>query len=193
MISDDYRRLNAALHESNSGYGTSGQKYAGDVRGLVKEYGLATILDFGCGKGTLKHQLPGFDVREYDPAIPGKDAPPEMADLVTCTDVMEHIEPEHLDAVLGELKRLSKKLVYLVIATVPATKTLADGRNAHLIVQSSAWWRAKLGERFQIIEWRETPSEVTAVAVPLGAEVPTPVGIVGRLARATRKLVSGRI
>jgi hypothetical protein len=70
--------------------------------------------------------------------------------MVVCTDVLEHIEPEHLDAVLRHVCSLAKKAVFLQIATRPAKKCLPDGRNAHLTVQSAEWWLAKIPAR---IEW----------------------------------------
>ena len=38
----------------------------------------------------------------------------------------------------------------LVISLVPAKKTLPDGRNAHLILQTPDWWRDKLSSYFVI-------------------------------------------
>ncbi len=71
----------------------------------------------------------GIDVvtSEYDPAVAGKDLPPEPADLVVCTDVLEHIEPDCLDDVLSDLARLTKKVLLVNISTRPAVKVLADG------------------------------------------------------------------
>jgi hypothetical protein len=83
-------------------------------------------------------------VFEYDPGIPGKDHLPKPADLVVCTDVLEHIEPELLDGVLRHLYLLAGRGAYLVIATRLARELLPDGRNAHLIVQEPPWWLAKL-------------------------------------------------
>jgi hypothetical protein len=37
-----------------------------------------------------------------------------------------------------------------VISLVPAKKTLPDGRNAHLILQTPDWWRDKLSSYFVI-------------------------------------------
>jgi len=64
--------------------------------------------------------------REYVEAISGSD-------LVTCIDILEHIEPELLENVLLELKRLHGRLYFFTIHLGPAGKTLSDGRNAHLI------------------------------------------------------------
>jgi len=35
-------------------------------------------------------------------------------------------------------------MAFLVIATRPAAKKLADGRNAHLIVEPASWWLPRL-------------------------------------------------
>lgn len=114
---------------------------------------VSSILDYGCGAGTLgtalKAQAWPFDFREYDPAVPGKDAMPRPADLVVCTDVLEHIERDRLDTVLGHIRALSMQGTFLVISTVPAHKSLPDGRNAHLIVESPDWWR----ERCTALRW----------------------------------------
>ena len=101
--------------------------------------------------------------QDYDPAIPGKDAPPGPADLVVCTDVLEHVEPEHLDAVLDDLQRLAKKSLFLLIATRPASKALPDGRNAHLTIEPPKWWIPKLMERLDLIFYKSMGNEFIAV------------------------------
>ncbi|NIV37196.1 MAG: hypothetical protein GWN58_49560, partial [Anaerolineae bacterium] len=135
LITDAYRELNTRLHESNPNYGTSGHKWAKHIGSLAGALETNEILDYGCGKQTLANALPQFTVHGYDPAIEGLDEPPEPHDLVVCGDVLEHIEPECLDDVLDDLKRVTRGTLFLVVATRPASKTLADGRNAHLIVE----------------------------------------------------------
>lgn len=105
-----------------------------------------TVLDYGCGKGTLGNSFreAGLDiVSDYDPAISTKSNPPRPADLVIAVDVMEHIEPDCLQAVLGDLARLTKKILFVAISTIPSKRFMRDGRNTHLIVEEGAWWRAK--------------------------------------------------
>lgn len=149
-ISDEYLNLNKQLHESRLDYGVSGAKRAGDVAALRRKLRPDAVLDYGCGKGTLGKAL-SFPIREYDPAIPGKDSPPLPVDLVICSDVMEHVEPECLEAVIRDLRRVTKKLLYVVIHTGPAVKLLADGRNAHLIQKPVEWWMEKLSEAFYVM------------------------------------------
>ncbi len=149
LISPEYLETQKQLHENIPSYGTSSNQYAGEILELLAQIQGETILDYGCGKGDLATIL-GRTVREYDPAIPGKDAPPEPADLVCCTDVLEHIEPDKLDAVLEDIRCLAKRAVFLVIDTGEAFKRLPDGRNAHLIIEDAKWWREKLDGKFDV-------------------------------------------
>ena len=146
LITDEYRKLNEQLHADRPDYGTSGHKWASKVFDLL-EGDDETILDYGCGKGTLKTIL-GDVVYEYDPAIPGKDADPEPRDVLVCTDVLEHIEPDLIDKVISHIYSKTKRLAFLVIATRPAKKFLADGRNAHLIIENKDWWLERLSKYF---------------------------------------------
>ena len=148
-ISDEYRGLNQQLHADKKEYGTSGSKWALQIMEMCKTLETRDVLDYGCGKSTLANNLP-FSIRQYDPAIPKYSERPSPADLVVCTDVLEHIEPEFLDAVFDDLQRLTRKMGYFVIATGPANKTLADGRNAHLIQEGPRWWLPKIMQRFEL-------------------------------------------
>ncbi len=60
--------------------------------------------------------------------------------------MLEHVEPDKLDAVLAHLKLLARHAVFVVVALIPTAKILADGRNAHLIVRPANWWRKKFTE-----------------------------------------------
>lgn len=154
LISPAYVGEQKTLHALPQGYGGKGRKWAPTVRYLVEHYRASSVLDYGCGQGSLvaalmndqgeSGLLSSVRFAEYDPAIPGKDQPPTFADLVVCTDVLEHVEPERLDAVLTHLRQLARKAVFLVVALDTANKTLSDGRNAHLIQQPAEWWRAKV-------------------------------------------------
>lgn len=142
MISDSYRAQLRAMHERRNGrWGDKGFKHA-DVALRLAAGG--SILDYGSGMGTLRQLIlqlhPDADVRNYDPGIPEDSAMPVPADVVICTDVLEHIEPDHLDEVLQHIFSLARRAIYLQIALFPAKKTLPDGRNAHLIVQPTGWW-----------------------------------------------------
>lgn len=152
-ISEAYRKLQQDLHR-NPNYGVASLAFAPIVADIVRQMGARSIADYGAGKQNLLKALTaagvtGFDYRPYDPAFPeyGK---PRDADLVCCIDVLEHVEPELLDNVLDDLARITTRLGFFSIHMGPAGKTLADGRNAHLIQKPSSWWLKRLVDRFEI-------------------------------------------
>jgi 2-polyprenyl-3-methyl-5-hydroxy-6-metoxy-1,4-benzoquinol methylase len=150
LISDNYKELNEKLHKTNKEYGKSGKHNVDDVLKLSRMLDTTDILDYGCGKSTLQQQLP-FKIQQYDPAVPKYSKLPSPADIVVCTDVLEHIEPDNLANVLLHIHELTKRAAFLVIATRPAKKILEDGRNAHLIIKDMVWWLGVLKEcGFQI-------------------------------------------
>ena len=153
-ISEEYLGLNRQLHAQDPSYGTSGGDYAPAVLDVYRKIGAASLLDYGSGKGALAEilKLNGVGCAEYDPAVEGKDTPPEPADLVYCGDVAEHVEPAYIEAFLDELMRVTRKTLLLVVCTRPARKFLSDGRNAHLTVEPVEWWLPKLRARFHMNE-----------------------------------------
>jgi hypothetical protein len=166
LISPDYLELQKKLH-ADGRYGISSGRWVDLVRRLKAHEQCLSILDYGCGQGRLKAAL-DEGVREYDPAIMGKDDEPEPADLVVCTDVLEHIEPDCLDDVLMHLRKTVKKRMLFAVSLRPAEKTLADGRNAHLIVESAEWWLERLAPYFRVLETIETGRrELAGVARPV--------------------------
>jgi hypothetical protein len=165
LISAEYKELNTKLHKTNLAYGVGGGKHAPTVLKLAETLKTTSVLDYGCGKGYLAKALQ-FPIWEYDPAISGKDTPPRPADIVVCGDVLEHIEPDKLLFVLSDLKRCIKKIGYFIIHTGPSTKSLSDGRNAHLIQENKIWWEDKLKKFFKIGQIIEKKPELYCVVGP---------------------------
>jgi hypothetical protein len=152
-ISSQYLSLQKELHR-NPQYGVASIAYAPLVRKIADELRARSISDYGAGKQNLKralHQLgkTDFEYFPYDPAFP-EYGEPRAADLVCCIDVLEHIEPEYLAAVLSELGSIVRRAGFFAIATGPAQKILADGRNAHLIQRPSSFWLPLLCEYFEV-------------------------------------------
>lgn len=145
LISKQYQQQNRILHAAGR-FGADGHKHVDNVMSYARKVQAASILDYGAGKGALKTACLAASGRliekfyEYDPGVPGKDVMPKPVDLVACTDVLEHIEPEKIDNVLRHIHALTRKAAYFVIATRPANKILPDGRNAHLIQNGMRWW-----------------------------------------------------
>jgi len=166
LISPEYRALQQQLHATQD-YGFSSGRWVNAVLCAKEMDHCEDILDYGCGQGRLKAAI-GDCVREYDPAIPGKDSEPSPADLVVCTDVLEHIEPDCIDNVLLHIRSKTKKRLFFNIALRSSEKTMADGRNAHLIVESASWWLDRLSPYFRVIEYKESPGfELVGIAQPI--------------------------
>lgn len=165
LISTEYKALNKQLHHTNVLYGTSARKHVQIVKDLITNMSATSVLDYGCGKGLLGKLL-DRPIWEYDPAIPGKDEPPRPADLVTCIDVLEHIEPDKLMAVLNDLRRVVKQVGYFVVSTTPSSKTLPDGRNAHLIQKHQQWWHNRIATFFTVNMCKAKKGELYFVVTP---------------------------
>lgn len=161
MISAAYKTEQQRMHADNPSYGVASMSYAPIVTQLINKMGVTELLDYGCGKGRLAQSIqPDHDVevRQYDPGIPGLDESPDSAQFVTCIDVLEHIEPEYLDAVLDDLKRVVEFFGFFTVHTGPAVKVLSDGRNAHLTQEPPRWWLPKIMERFELLQFVKVPN-----------------------------------
>jgi len=163
LITPEYLALNAELHRRVRTYGTGGHKWAPHVRRIVAATGAKSVLDYGCGKGTLRRALRGVKVHEYDPAVPGKETLPRSAGVVVCTDVMEHVEPECTEAVIAHLCGLATRAVFVGVSCRVGRKKLADGRPAHINVQPPAWWRERFNRIGDFEQWPSPPDEYVAL------------------------------
>lgn len=178
LISEDYRREQAALHATGR-YGTAAQGHGGVVKELLNASGATSLLDYGCGsrQSLLLGLKLGANVayEGYDPAVPAYSRAPVPAELVVCIDVLEHIEPDLLDAVLDDLASLCDPYGYFTIHSGPARKVLSDGRNAHLTQQGADWWLPKLKTRFEILESRQHMRGLTVLVRSLRSDTVLPV------------------
>jgi 2-polyprenyl-3-methyl-5-hydroxy-6-metoxy-1,4-benzoquinol methylase len=149
MISAEYKNLLESINgQGNFGKRKNLPKFLEDI---INQYNPQSILDFGCGVGSLVHTLktkyPQKNIQGYDPGnINFVDQfENQTFDLIISTDVLEHIEPEFLIDTLKFLKSKSNRFYHL-IALAPSSVILPDGRNAHLILESTDWWRKKFIE-----------------------------------------------
>jgi len=162
VISEEYRRMQQQLHETNPHYGVASVGMAPLVADIIGKLSVTAMLDYGAGKGRLGQELPRLlhkvpAITHYDPARPDWAATPSPHPFVTCIDVLEHIEPELLDNVLDDLARVTAGHGFFTVHTGPAMKVLTDGRNAHLIQQPAAWWLPRLLARFELIVFTRMP------------------------------------
>ena len=168
-ISEDYLIAQKQLHE-NPNYGVASRQYAPIVLELIEQIGAKSISDYGAGKCRLKIKLKELGLRKFryfpfDPAFPEYGQPQE-AELVCCIDVLEHVEPFYLDAVLIDLRKITTGHGFFTIHTGPAIKTLPDGRNAHLIQKPTSWWLPKLCVHFEIGHLQKSPNGFWIIVSP---------------------------
>ena len=164
MITQSYKELNEALHKRDD-YGAGGSRHKGQAEKLYRMFRCNSALDYGAGKRTLS-KVVSFDMVDYDPCVPEISALPLQADFVTCTDVMEHIEPQMLDQVLSHIRDLTIKVAYFCIATRPdRSKLLPDGTNPHKIIESAGWWEREVNKYFEVLKVESNGSEVRIICV----------------------------
>lgn len=153
LVTEAYRKMLEDEHRSKI-WGNTGASRAQRILKHADKIGETVILDYGSGHGALKQYIdknyPMYDVIEYEPGRPECSAPPDPCNYVICTDVLEHVEPECIEAVLDDLQRVVLKSGLFTISTTEAFKVLKDGRNAHLIIEPASWWLEKLEQRFVI-------------------------------------------
>ena len=137
---------------------------------------LCSVIDFGTGTGRgafALHRL-GFnlsmidiaencldeEVREElgDRLIVGSlwdklDMP--RADEGFCTDVMEHLPPEHVDEAIENIMGLCDRAFFKIcfVDDIGFSKALEE--SLHLTIKPYTWWRDKLGEYGKVTDARD--------------------------------------
>ena len=153
VVSNEYRKL---LEKE-----TKSMTWGGAVNGKVpkiveyaNQYDCKSILDYGSGKSdflkTINAGFPdhGFQINEYEPGRPELAGDPVTSDMTVCVDVMEHIEPLKLDAVLDHIALKTTKILWFQVCLVPSFSTFEDGRNLHLIIEDKDFWLDKLSKHY---------------------------------------------
>lgn len=174
VITASYRAMQSEMHAKNPGYGIASVEFAPTVATIVDHFAVDDLLDYGAGKGRLAQALATkcrrpLRVHPYDPAIEAWSATPQPTEMVVSIDVLEHVEPECLDAVLDDLQRCTLRLGLFAVHTGPALKVLADGRNAHLIQEPPSWWLPKIMARFEMLKFLRDKNGFWVLVEPLRA------------------------
>lgn len=155
LISEQYRTVLTREHR-DSKWGSTGQWHAPMVNDIMVKHGFNSLLDYGSGQGLLARwfarDMLKIQLQEYEPGIPYLAHMPNPAQLVACVDVMEHVEPHCVIAVLDHIQQLAQRMVYFNISLRPAARILNDGRNAHLTVEPQSWWLDLLCARWNQVD-----------------------------------------
>jgi len=148
MYSPTYMEQLQSLHNDPKKKPSFGGKIKdlGEFYTFMDKWKAKSLLDYGCGKGAilthLQSKYSDATIIGYDPAVPAyaSDHNLQLVECVFSNDVLEHIEPEYINEVLTHINSLAEKYIWLRIDTWPARKFLPDGRNAHILLQSTEWW-----------------------------------------------------
>ena len=146
-ISGSYAKHMEKEHDGSK-WGSTGARYSGKAVAEVissRPY-IQTALDYGCGKGTMAQHFDSLEWSEYDPGVVGKQERPKgRYDLVTCTDVMEHVEYEFVEEVIKELGNATGKVLFVDIACYPTGKLFGEGpykgEDLHITLMAPSEWR----------------------------------------------------
>lgn len=125
---------------------------------LIRRHRARTVLDFGCGAGDAYRQphrlfkdwgLRWTAITLYDPAFEEHDRKPVgRFDAVLCSDVLEHVPEEEVDAFIDTLFGHARVLLWASVCCRPAKKTLPDGEtNLHCTLRPFDWWSEKFAAR----------------------------------------------
>lgn len=134
---------------------------------VVKPAGV--LVDFGCGTGRaglklsrLGHEVLLVDFTESSRDPEAKHLPflkfdltlpmPLEADVGFCADVMEHIPPESVRAVIENIMACVP-VAFFQISTVPDVMGSEIGQDLHLTVRPHSWWREEFGALGFRVAW----------------------------------------
>ena len=163
MFTENYRLLNKQLHEQNANYGTTVKSKINIITDIIDNQHIHSVLDYGCGKGLLKQLLiekygdNKLFINEYDIAFEQKLSR-SPSDLIVCSDVMEHVEPEYTKSVLQDIELHTLRYALFVISTKQSDKTFPDGRNTHINIKGVKEWSELIGQYFEIDSQKFIPT-----------------------------------
>jgi hypothetical protein len=144
---DQYKKI----HKKKE-YGTTGRRLLGLLSKACNDVGAKTVLNYGCGQSELGDYFSSLDkYDQYDPAVEKYSSKPSgRYDLVLCIDVMEHIIEQDIQEVLQDIRSYSRNS-FFTIAQYPASEILPDGRNAHVTIKDTGWWRSELLQHWDTV------------------------------------------
>jgi len=170
-ISNEYQEQLRDLHRNVNSFGIGGStsKHYQSIEALIKKFQCQSVLDYGCGKGHflnhVSNNFPQIKIHGYDVANEAFSELPEHAvDLTVCLDVLEHVEFGALAEVFAEIREKTNNLFFCSIACYPASKTLPDGRNAHITQMPFGFWFSLLSQFFRVDQFKRTsPGEAVFI------------------------------
>lgn len=170
-ISNDYQEVLQRKHGASTNWGSTAGKYAGAevLQQVFYNQQIQEMLDYGAGKQALKpfveRYIPHVAYHAYDPGVPEiADKPKGKYGIVTCIDVLEHVEKEFTEEVVREIGRYAKYTVLLDIACYPTGQVFEEGphkgKDLHINLCPPDTWASfcngVLGDEFQLAVYAPT-------------------------------------
>jgi len=140
------------LHNIYPGYGVGGNWFRDRITEIARKNNVRTILDYGCGKGSLVSLLGrDFTAFGYDPYVTEfNERPIGEVEMVVSTDFFEHLPEDNIEKVLKNILSYNPKVQFHAISNRKAAQILPDGSNAHYTVRDSDWWEKRLSQLGQV-------------------------------------------
>jgi 2-polyprenyl-3-methyl-5-hydroxy-6-metoxy-1,4-benzoquinol methylase len=158
------------LFASNLKYGVGGRNHFNLINSIAQDFGIKSIFDFGCGRGTLleelnktdKYKLSGYDPTSSNNQLFSNTINDEPVDMIVSTDVLEHLYEFELNNCFKIFKIKTPILMFHRICGRVASNILPNNTNAHKTVKSYEWWQDVLTDSFQEynIYGQISPSEI---------------------------------
>lgn len=155
LAAEEQRKYTKMWNQASYRINSPGFNWAPRSLALLNPPPGATIIDYGCGvpravdffrsKGL---EATGCDIvalREDVRPVNLWDLPSDLgSDYAYCADVMEHIPPEKVLAVLGGIAERTKVAAAFTIASTQCTQGRRHGEVLHLTVEPKDWWMEQL-------------------------------------------------
>lgn len=169
----DYKKIyeNSFLHENYNLHPNEEFRFQ-YVLEFVKNKNTKSIIDIGSGRGNLVKILKNFDteieicstdlkkfhdldVSFFELNLCEKDSfdklPKKKFELLTCLDVLEHIEKNCVDFVLYQFAKLSNNS----ILTIANHSDILNGVELHIIQENFNYWKPQIEKYFVIDNFTE--------------------------------------
>ena len=151
----NYKELYTQLHYEDPDFGTSGTLIDTKLTKCIGYLKPKSILDYGCGKGTLikqlKEQYPDIEILGYDPYVSEYSSVIDRkVDLVVNTDVIEHIPENNVCSIIEQISKISDNC-FFQFHHYPAVAILPNGENAHCTIKPISWYTNILNKYFKDI------------------------------------------
>lgn len=171
-----------------------------DVVNFLRQCGVRSILDAGCGSGKASRHImtrhsgefdvSGFDIADncldsfFDPikdryltvgCLWNRADFKSTYDAVICTDVMEHIPKEKVAPTLANLRDVARKAAFFGIHLQPDNFGPAVlGEPLHLTVEPPSWWLERIAEAGFRVHWSDVAANDGTPIWLFCAAIPSP-------------------